>query len=184
MRIKLEQLQTEIDVPYLWLAPDGSAHYRRPFPKKDATGRKLTPGDKVVALGVSDGESIALLCSLLAEIDDLSFTSTEETTKLVNRWVGMLPRDVAALFKRTHPSNLTRSLILYLDETTFTVAHLRLAASAYLNREQDGPHHFRKSVALLRQLTVPQVEAMMQLSRFGELQEALEAEANQPTSAK
>lgn len=92
MNVTLAFSGTTLALPYLQPTRDGQSYYRRPWPR--TKGTKNASRTNQVRLPVTAPESLALLCSLLADFDDLGFMNHDESEYIVTNIANRTPDDL------------------------------------------------------------------------------------------
>ncbi len=169
MKVRLEVFDSELDVPYLWRARDGRAYYRRPAVK--GKGTKVASRAKQVLLPVSAPESLALLCSLLTDLDDLGFLDVDAADRLVKNLVSRLPEDIWTRIDQTPLPEFANDLVPYFHPSQFELALLRMTAGPYIVPSMDDYLNMQR--VMLHTLEARHIEAVLQLGEHNEEAQAL-----------
>lgn len=169
MKVKLEFFDSEVEVPYLVVARDGQAYYQRLYPR--GKGTKSASRTKKVLLPVSAPESMALLCSHLADLDDIGFLDHDESEYIVKNIAERLPDDLWTRIDQTPMPEFAEDLILYFLPAQFELALLRMTAGPHIAPSWDDYLNMQR--VILRTLKARHIEAVLQLGAHNEEAQAL-----------
>lgn len=169
MKVTLGFSGSEIDVPYLHQTRDGQSYYRRPYPR--SKGTKSASRVKQVLLPVSGPESLALLCSLLADFDDIGFMDHDETEYIVTNIAARIPDDLWTHVEETPMPEFAEDLLVYFMPAQFELALLRMTAGPYIAPSWDDYLNMQR--AILRTMKARHIEAVLQLGLHNDEAQAL-----------
>ncbi len=164
MNVTLGFSGTTLDLPYLHQTRDGQSYYRRPYPR--GKGTKSGARTKQVLLPVTAPESLALLCSLLADFDDIGFLDHDETEYFVTNIVQRLPDDLWTRVDQTPMPDFAPDLLVYFMPAQFELALLRMTAGPYIAPTWD--HYLDMQRAILRTMKARHIEAVLQMGLFND----------------
>lgn len=158
---------TPIDL--LHQARDWQMHYRRPYPRSKGTQRASRL--KQVLLPVTVPESLALLCSLLADFDEIGSMDQYETEYILTNIVQRLPDDLWTRIDRTPMPEFAEDLILYFLPAQFELALLRMTAGPHIAPSWDDYLNMQRVV--LRTMQARHIEAVLQLGEHNDEAQAM-----------
>ncbi len=126
---------------------------------------------KPVRLPVTAPESLALLCSLLADFDDLGFMNHDMSEYIVTNIANRFPDDLWMRVAQMLGPEFAADLLLYFLPTQFELALLRMTAEPHIAPSPDDYLNMQRAV--LRTMTARHIEAVLQLGLHNEKAQAL-----------